>query len=260
MKKSINSKQMFLFSTLLLFAIAILRIIYDSTTSELYTTNQVEEQELPIYSVDIGNNKEIALSFDINWGNEHISSILKTLKAHNVTATFFPTGIWVAEYPDDLLSIYEAGHEIGNQGNNHKDMSTLEINEIEDEILTLHNTVKELTGYDMSLFRPPYGAYDNDLIETCNSLGYYAIQWNVDSLDWMNYGTDSIIHTVTTHPNLTGGSIILCHTSADDTASALDELLTTLKDMGYSFVPISELIYKDNYELDHEGRQTKLVQ
>ena len=77
----------------------------------------------------------------------------------------------------------------------------------------------------------------------------------MDSLDWKDYGVDSIVDTVCNHKHLGNGSIILCHNGAKYTAQALDTLITTLKDKGYEFVPLSQLIIRDDYHLDHEGRQ-----
>ena len=107
----------------------------------------------------------------------------------------------------------------------------------------------------MFLFRPPYGDYDNHVIKGVRACGYYPIQWDVDSLDWKDYGVDSIVDTVCNHKHLGNGSIILCHNGAKYTAQALDTLITTLKDKGYEFVPLSQLIIRDDYHLDHEGRQ-----
>ena len=151
--------------------------------------------------------------------------------------------------------ILSQGHDLGNHSQNHKNMSQLSDAEKESELMTVHNKVKELTGHDMFLFRPPYGDYDSKLIKVARKCGYYSIQWDVDSLDWKDYGVDSIIKTVTQHEHLGNGTIILCHNGAKYTAEALDTMITTLKDAGYSFVPLSELIYKDNYHMDHEGRQ-----
>ena len=151
--------------------------------------------------------------------------------------------------------ILSQGHDLGNHSQNHKNMSQLSDAEKESELMTVHSKVKELTGYDMFLFRPPYGDYDSKLIKVARKCGYYSIQWDVDSLDWKDYGVDSIIKTVTQHEHLGNGTIILCHNGAKYTAEALDTMITTLKDAGYSFVPLSELIYKDNYHMDHEGRQ-----
>lgn len=86
---------------------------------------------------------------------------------------------------------------------------------------------------------------------------YFTSITSVDSLDWKDYGVDSIIKTVTGHKHLGSGSIILCHNGAKFTSEALDKLIQNLKDQGYTFVPLSELIYRDHYHLDHEGRQIK---
>ncbi len=136
-------------------------------------------------------------------------------------------------------------------------MSQLSDQEKKDELMKVHAKVQELTGYEMFLFRPPYGDYDNAVVNVAKDCGYYTIQWDVDSLDWKDYGVDSIIKTVTQHKHLGNGSIVLCHNGAKYTAEALDTLIATLKNEGYTFVPISELIYKDNYHMNHEGRQIK---
>ncbi len=101
-----------------------------------------------------------------------------------------------------MKAIYEAGHDLGNHSANHKNMSELSEEECRQELMTVHEEVKELTGYEMFLFRPPYGDYDNEVIRTAEECGYYSIQWDVDSLDWKDYGVDSIIKTVTQHKHL----------------------------------------------------------
>lgn len=148
-----------------------------------------------------------------------------------------------------------AGHDLGNHSENHKNMSQISDDEKKQELMTVHTKVQELTGYEMSLFRPPYGDYDNAVVEVAKDCGYFTIQWDVDSLDWKDYGVDSIIKTVTEHKHLGNGSIILCHNGAKYTAQALDVLITQLKQQGYTLVPVSELIYTENYHLNHEGRQ-----
>ena len=115
--------------------------------------------------------------------------------------------------------------------------------------------VKELTGYEMFLFRAPYGDYDNDVIACIKENGYYPIQWDVDSLDWKDYGSQDIIKKITENAKLGNGSIILCHNGAKYITDALDTVLSTLQEKGYEFVPISQLIYKDQYYINHEGRQ-----
>lgn len=165
------------------------------------------------------------------------------------------TGGWVESYPDDVKAIYEAGHDLGNHSENHKNMSQLSTEEITEEIMSVHEKVKELTGYEMFLFRPPYGDYDNHVIAAVTACGYYAIQWSIDSLDWKDYGVDDIIDRVCNSDNLTGGAIILCHNGATYTAQALDQLLTNLEEQEYEIVPISELIYTGDYHMDVNGMQ-----
>ena len=136
-------------------------------------------------------------------------------------------------------------------------MSQLSDEEKKDELMKVHEKVRDLTGYEMFLFRPPYGDYDNAVVNVAKDCGYFAIQWDVESLHWKDYGVDSIIKTVTEHKHLGNGSIILCHNGAKFTAQALDTLITKLKDKGYTIVPVSELIYRDKYHLNLEGRQIK---
>jgi len=229
-------------------------VLYISFHHEISVSNTVNGRELPIYCVQT-DKPQIAISFDAAWGNEDTRRILEILKKNDVKATFFMTGGWVESYPDDVRAIYADGHDLGNHSQNHKNMSQLSDEECKQELLSVHERVKELTGYEMFLFRPPYGDYDNHVITNARSIGYYSIQWDVDSLDWKDYGTTSIINTVTRHKHLGNGSIILCHNGAKYTAEALDSLIQELKAQGYTFVPLSELIYRDHYHLDQEGRQ-----
>ncbi len=244
------------YGTFVLAAFAVLRGILVAAGENVSVSNSVDGRELPIYCVDT-DEKKIALSFDAAWGNEDTAKILEILKKHDVHVTFFMTGGWVENYPDDVKAILAAGHDLGNHSENHKNMSQISDEEKKEELMKVHTRVQELTGYDMFLFRPPYGDYDNAVVNVAKDCGYYTIQWDVDSLDWKDYGVDSIIKTVTQHKHLGNGSIILCHNGAKFTAQALDTLIATLKNEGYTFVPISELIYREGYHMNHEGRQIK---
>lgn len=238
-----------------LFAVfALVRGIRENMPDAVMTNSSVNGRNLPIYCVQT-DEKKIALTFDAAWGNEDTAEILRILAEHNVHVTFFMTGGWVETYPDDVQAILAAGHDLGNHSENHKNMSQLSDEQKRQELMSVHERVRELTGYEMFLFRPPYGDYDNAVINVAEDCGYYAIQWDVDSLDWKNYGVDSIINTVCNHKHLGNGSIILCHNGAKYTAQALEELITTLQAAGYEFVPLSELIIRDNYHMNVEGRQ-----
>ena len=217
-------------------------------------SNSVNGRELPIYCVET-DKKVVGLSFDAAWGNDDTEQILAILKKHNVHVTFFMTGGWVEAYPEDVKAIYAAGHDVGNHGENHKNMSQISNEEKKDELMKVHEKVKTLTGFDMTLFRPPYGDYDNDVIKVATECGYSTCQWSVDSLDWKNYGLDPLIKTVCEHKNLDNGAIILMHNGADYTAQALDTIITNLKGQGYEIVPLSKLILREDYYMDHTGKQ-----
>lgn len=218
------------------------------------TSGNASKRELPIYCVET-DKPQVALSFDAAWGNEDTQRILDTLAKCDVKVTFFMTGGWVEKYPEDVKRIAAAGHDLANHSENHKQMSQLSKEQCIEELKGPHDKVKELTGIEMNLFRPPYGDYNNTVIEASYEAGYYPIQWDVDSLDWKDYGADAIINKVCNHKHLGNGSIILCHNGAKYTADALEALITGLQDKGYEIVPISQLIMKENYHINVEGRQ-----
>ena len=217
-------------------------------------TTSSTKKELPIYSVKT-EKPQVAISFDAAWGNEDTQKILDTLKKYNVKATFFMTGGWVESYPEDVKNIYKAGHDLGNHSEHHKHMSELTYNDVKQEIDTVTKKVQDLTGQTMQLFRPPYGDYDNQLIYQLKDCGYYPIQWSVDSLDWKNYGVNNVIDTILNHKNLKNGAIILMHNGAKYTAQALPKIIEGLQAKGFELVPISQLIYKDNYHIEVDGCQ-----
>lgn len=223
---------------------------------EISVSNTVNGRELPIYSVET-EKKQVALSFDATWGNEYTKDILEILDKHDIKATFFLTGDWVEKYPEDVKQIGALGHDIGNHSENHKAMSQLSKEECRKEIMSVHDKVKALTGMEMRLFRAPYGDYNDQLIKTAKACGYKVIQWSVDSLDWKDYGAESVIKTVLKNPELKNGAIILMHNGAKDTDEALEAVVSGLRNQGYEIVPVSELIYKENYHLDVTGRQIK---
>ena len=209
-------------------------------------------RSLPIYSVET-EEKKIAISFDCAWGVEHTDRLLEIMQQNDIRCTFFAVQFWVERYPEYVKKIVDAGHEIGTHSRTHPYMSTLSKAQIQDELTTSSQAIEKIIGKNVTLFRPPYGDYSNTLIDTCKEMGLYSIQWDVDSLDWKNLsGTEIALRIINgTKP----GSIILCHNNGLHTAEALPLIFSTLKNRGYTFVPIGELIYKENYYIDHNGRQ-----
>jgi len=212
--------------------------------------------EIPVCSVET-DKKEVALTFDATWGNKDMQEILDILRKHNIRSTFFLTGDWVEKYPADVKEIWREGHDLGNHSEQHKNMTQFSEKEKTQELLKVHEKVKALTGVEMKLFRPPYGAYDNKVILNAKENGYYTINWDVDSQDWKDYGKDRIISSVLEHPELKKGSIILLHSGAKYTAEALEPLICGLREKGYRIVPVSQMIYKEHYHTDVDGRQVK---
>ncbi len=189
------------------------------------------------------------------WGADDTDKLLEILKANDVKATFFLCGYWVTKYPEEVKKIYADGHDIGNHGNTHAHGAQISKEENIKELKGVHDKVKDLLGIDMTLFRPPFGEYDNKVIEAATESGYHTIQWDIDSLDWKNFGVEHEVNQVLNHKHLGNGSIILFHNDAKYTPEALGTILKGLKEKGYEIVPISKLIHTENYYMDHEGRQ-----
>ena len=207
---------------------------------------------VPIYSVE-REEKVCAITFDCAWGTEYTDAILSALKNSSVRATFFMVEFWAEKYPGFVKKIDESGCEIGTHSSTHSYMSKLNAEGIKSGLSTSSQAIKDVTGKEVELFRPPYGDYDDELIKTASELGYYTIQWDVDSLDWKDLSASDIAMRVIN--GVKNGSIILMHNNGLHTAEAVPVILETLKNRGYSFVPVGELILRENYVIDGTGRQ-----
>jgi len=216
-----------------------------------------EGRKIPIYSVETPE-KKLSISFDAAWGADDTDTLLKILKDNDVLSTFFLCGTWVDKYPEDVKKIAAAGHDIANHGNKHAHGAKLNLEQNKAEIQGCHDKIKEVTGIDANLFRPPYGEYNNTVVTAAEELNYFTIQWDVDSHDWMAKGPDYEIKRVLNHKNLRNGSIVLFHNDAKFTPQTLDPIIKGLKEKGYELVPISQLIFTENYEIDSTGRQKVL--
>lgn len=224
---------------------------YNKILSVFYNNNK----EIPIYCVDTAE-KKIAISFDAAWGADYTEDLLAILKKYNVKTTFFLVGFWVDKYPEMVARIDEEGHEIGNHSSKHPQMSKLSKEQMREELVNTSEKIEAITKKKVTLFRPPFGDYNNRLIETSRELGLQVIQWDVDSLDYKDYGANAIVTTVLSR--VKNGSIVLFHNNATYTKDALPIIIENLQKEGYEIVPISELIYKENYYIDHTGKQKLL--
>ncbi|MBE6739190.1 MAG: deacetylase [Ruminococcaceae bacterium] len=214
-----------------------------------------QERKLPIYCVEC-DKKQVAISFDAAWGNDDTEELIKILSDYNVPATFFVVGAWVDKYPESVKQLSDAGHRVENHSNTHPYMTKLSSEQIKNEIDCCNEKIAKVTGRKPTLIRVPYGDYDNHVVETVENVGMYCIQWDVDSLDWKDNATPESIYKRVTK-KVKNGSIVLFHNDADHTPAALPNILKTLKDDGYEFVFIEDLILKENYEIKHDGTQCK---
>ncbi|MCK8826256.1 polysaccharide deacetylase family protein [Natroniella acetigena] len=233
--------------------------LFGIATREFVTQQEVmvsQEKLVPIYGVDRSDNK-IAITLDGMWGAERTPKLLEIFQKHDLNITFFFGGNWLEENPQLVKEIVANGHEVGNHSYTHPHMATLSKEKIEQELNRTGELIRKLTGEEPNLFRPPFGEYSNLLIKTCEELGYYPIQWSIDSHDWMDVSGDYIVDRIL--DNVGSGDIILMHNDGEKTPDALSSLIPKLKEQGYEIVPVSELIYTEDYYIEqHTGLQKKV--
>lgn len=239
-------------SVLVVFILLSIAILSTVTISQIGTTVNNAIRRLPIYSVET-KEKKIAITFDAAWSAEDTDQLIEILKKHNAKATIFAVGDWVDKNPDEVKKFSKNGHELANHSDTHASFSKISREAIKNEILSCNKKIKSITGTAPKLVRAPSGDYDNKSIEVAEGLDMKMIQWDCDSLDWKLLSVDEMYSRVT--EKVQNGSILLFHNGVENTPEALDKILTKLEKDGYKFVTVSELIYWDNYEIDHTGRQ-----
>ncbi len=209
-------------------------------------------KKLPIYSVQT-TEKKVAISFDAAWGADKTAEIMTICEEYGVNATFFLVGFWVEDYPDVAKSIAERGFEIGLHSSTHPDMVNLSASQMSLELTQNQDIIQAVCGVEASLFRPPYGSYNDTLIDVCKDLNITAVQWSVDSLDWKGLSANEIAGRVCSKSK--EGSIVLFHNNSDNIIGALKLVLEYYKNNGYEVVPVGELIYHDHYTINQQGVQ-----
>lgn len=210
------------------------------------------DKKVPIYAVSRADN-HIAVTFDCAWGNSNTDLLLSLLKDANATATFFVTGEFCDKYPEDVRKMYQAGHEIGNHSDLHPHIEGININDLIEDTRECSRKIKMITGEEPKIYRAPYGEYDDNTVSTIEGMGMKMIQWSVDSIDWQEPNADTIIERVVSKTE--SGSILLFHNDLENTAQALPDVLTKLKQKGFTFVKVSDLVYFDSYHIDGSGVQ-----
>ena len=184
----------------------------------------------------------IALTFNISWGEEKVHDILKQLEQHQVQATFFVSGEWAEKHPDILKKISDNKHEIGMLGYRYKSYLDQEIDQVRKDLRYAKEIFGNLGYKDVELVRAPHGHFNEEIIKLAEDMGHKVIHWNVNPNDWQNPGTQKIVdHVMSETAN---GDIILMHASdsVKQTANSLKTILPGLKNKGLHFVTVTELI------------------
>lgn len=234
--------------------IGVLSAVVGISTATKAVTAASTDRVIPIYCVD-REDKVCSISFDAAWGNEQTDTLLDILDKYKVKTTFFLVGEWAKKYPDSVKKIAAKGHDIGNHSSTHAHMTQLSDEGIAAEIQECNSRIKALTGKSATLFRPPYGDYNNNVVNAVMGLNMYCVQWNIDSLDWQDPSVDRIVQNCVN--KLKPGSIILLHNGAANTPQALPGVIEAIKAKGYKIVPISKILLKGKYTTDVEGKMVR---
>lgn len=236
----------------LLGVLALLCACYLGPLNEEAATVLAVKRELPVYSVEREDNV-IAISFDASWGGSQTMEILDILDRYGIKTTFFLVGIWVDKYPELVKEISARGHEIGNHSDSHPKMSTLSDDKIRTELSGVSDKIEALTGKRPTLFRPPYGDYDNAVVTVSRAEGYECVQWSVDSLDWKNRGVEDMVKRATT--GVQKGDIVLFHNDSQYITQALPTILESYQQQGFTVIPVGEILLEGAYTIDVQGKQ-----
>lgn len=189
------------------------------------------------------NKKYIALTFD-DGPSVHTERLLDVFKKEGGKGTFFVVGNLIDRRPETLKRIYNEGHQIGNHGWDHKQLTTLDKENIKHQIMMTRAKIYDITGIDTPIMRPPYGSCNNTVKNIGEELGVSFVNWTIDTLDWKTKNADSIYNEII--KNAKDGSIILCHDIFKTTVDAIERAIPKLIQDGYEFVTVSELFEINN--------------
>mgnify|MGYP002538332633 FL=1 len=223
----------------MIFALAALTAVYVTRSDGSGLMAATTTRELPVYNVDT-EEKVLSISFDAAWGNANTEGILNILDQYGVKTNFFLVGFWAEKYPELVAELQARGHEVGNHSATHPHMSKLSDSQIREELKRCSDLVQSITGKPTTLFRPPYGEYNDEVVRISREEGYECIQWNVDSLDWKNISAEDMVRRCT--KNVNPGDIVLFHNDSKYILQALPQILEYYQRAGYRVIPISQLL------------------
>lgn len=162
--------------------VAVIALMIGSSSYTQVVEASTTEKKNPVYCVET-DKKTVSLSFDAAWGNEQTQTLLDILEEKKVKTTFFLVGEWVEKYPDSVKDIFKAGHDVENHSATHAHLPQLSDDDILKELNDCNDKIEELTNKRPTLFRPPYGDYNNSVVELTQSINMYCVQWDIETTD-----------------------------------------------------------------------------
>lgn len=193
------------------------------------------------------SKRQIAITFDDGPHPQYTKKILAILNAYDVKATFFLVGEMAERHPDLVKLEFTGGHDIGNHTYHHVNLTKIPVGLIATEIVACDNVLESITHKPIHLFRPPGGDFNDDVTEVCNILNHTVVLWTDDPKDYARPGAERIEHRI--FRKVGNGGIILIHDGVQETIDALPYIIQTLKDHGYEFVTINEMLQERNKKL-----------
>lgn len=199
--------------------------------------NKLGKYEAYFIAPDDGN---LYLTFDEGYENGYTASILDTLKAKNVKAVFFVTKAYCKSRPELVQRMVDEGHALGNHSVSHLSMPTLSVDKMVDEVMGLHEYVKEHFGYEMHLFRPPMGEYSVQSLAVLHNLGYKTVEW---SFAYYDYDTANQMEPSKAYEKVMGsahsGGIFLLHAVSKTNSEILGDLIDGFRNEGLNLALFS---------------------
>ena len=190
----------------------------------------------PIYHVQT-ENKTVSLMINVYQGEEYVKKYLELFSKENIKATFFLGGCWAAKNKELVKEIYDAGHEIGNHGYNHKLHTKLNSQDSKNEMMRTNSLIKQITGKSCFLFAPPSGDVNSTVVLDAQKCGMVTVMWSADTIDWRDQDKEKIYNRV--ERNLKPGTLILMHPTKA-TLEALPEIILLIKAKGYNAITVGE--------------------
>ena len=212
---------------------------------------QAEEEKIPVIvpvARKIDPDKPmVAITFDDGPG-AYTDRLLDIFEEHGARGTFFLVGNQVKKKTETVQRMVAEGHEVAAHSWNHRQLTKLEGEELEEQLMKPRAAIYKATGVDAVIMRPPYGSYSDSVAEVAEGLGISAVNWNIDTLDWKNKNADAVYKACM--KDLKDGNIILCHDIHKTTVDAMEKVIPAIIEEGYQLVTVTELLTAEGKELE----------